>query len=167
MLPDLYWLDCLPERRLALMPRPRAGDWLEGEISGWRQLGLEVVVSLLEATEQRELGLQEEPRLCAAAGMEYLSHPIADRGLPTDHRAFAALIETLGHRLNSGLGVGVHCRAGIGRSALVVACLLGNQGVPPSAIFPAIRRARGVEVPDTTEQQAWALALLDARSPIR
>ena len=33
--------------RLAIMARPRAGDWLEDEISGWRAQGVEIVVSLL------------------------------------------------------------------------------------------------------------------------
>jgi hypothetical protein len=34
---------------LAIMARPRAGDWLDGEIAGWRAQGIGVIVSLLEA----------------------------------------------------------------------------------------------------------------------
>jgi hypothetical protein len=34
--------------RLAVATRPRAGDWLEDEASGWRQAGRDLVVSPLE-----------------------------------------------------------------------------------------------------------------------
>jgi len=42
--PDIYWI---PSRdgRLAIMPRPRAGEWLRDEIAAWRATGVTVVVS--------------------------------------------------------------------------------------------------------------------------
>jgi hypothetical protein len=36
---------------LAIMPRPRAGDWLEDEIDQWQREGLKIVVSLLGVTK--------------------------------------------------------------------------------------------------------------------
>src|SRR5262245_12397437 len=64
MRPSIYWLK-LPEAcRLAIMPRPRAGDWLLDEIAGWKSEGINVVVSLLEQHEVDELELQQEPRVC-------------------------------------------------------------------------------------------------------
>jgi len=44
------------------------------------------------------------------------------------------------------------CRAGIGRSGLVGACVLGLFGVVPDAPFAMLSRARGVAVPDTEAQ---------------
>ncbi len=152
---DVYWLRELGELRLAIMPRPRAGDWLEEEIAGWRAEGLETVVSLLESSEVEELGLGSEAALCAAQGMQYLSFPIQDRGVPVTHRAIAPLIQTLASQLRSKRAVGIHCRAGIGRSGLVAASLMSAFGIAPSDAFAMLSRARGVAVPDTEAQTSW------------
>ena len=48
MSPDLYWIVGPWRGRLAIAARPRGGDWLDDELSGWRQAGIDVVVSLLE-----------------------------------------------------------------------------------------------------------------------
>jgi hypothetical protein len=45
---------------MAIMARPRAGDWLESEVDEWKAAGIDVVVSLLERDEVVELGLQRE-----------------------------------------------------------------------------------------------------------
>ena len=44
---------------------------------------------------------------------------------------------------------------GIGRSALVAACLLKSQGIGVDEAFAMISRARGFSVPDTEEQREW------------
>jgi hypothetical protein len=44
--PDVYWLRELKEVRLALMPRPRSGEWLADEIDGWNRSGVQTVVSI-------------------------------------------------------------------------------------------------------------------------
>ena len=46
----------------------------------------------------------------------------------------------------------VHCRQGIGRSGLVAACLLVRKGISPGAAVEMVSAARGVSVPETTEQ---------------
>ena len=46
--------------RLAIVPRPRGGDWLDVEARGWRNLGFDCVVSLLERPEEAELQLEGE-----------------------------------------------------------------------------------------------------------
>jgi len=47
MRPQVYWINLPMAGRLAIMARPRAGDWLDDEISGWRVQGIDTVVSLL------------------------------------------------------------------------------------------------------------------------
>lgn len=54
---EMYPIADCPAGRLAIMPRPRAGDWLEDEAQSWRRQGLDVVVSLLEDNEVAELDL--------------------------------------------------------------------------------------------------------------
>jgi protein-tyrosine phosphatase len=153
--PDVYWVRELEEFRLAIMPRPRSGEWLADEISGWKSLGVQTVVSLLEPHEIAELALANEELLCTAADLRFLSFPIPDRGVPTNSAEFAKLVIEIEGRLRIGESVAIHCRAGIGRSGLLGACVLSVLGVRPELAFQMLSRARGVTVPDTECQTAW------------
>ena len=141
---------------LAIMPRPRAGDWLEEEIGQWQREGLSKIVSLLEPSEIAELDLGSEPAICARRGIDFLSFPIPDRGVPTSVAAFDTFLAPIVEQLRNGASVGVHCRAGIGRAGLTAACILVRAGIPYPLVFPAISRARRVKVPDTEQQESWA-----------
>jgi protein-tyrosine phosphatase len=158
----VYWIDRPLAGRLAIMARPRAGDWLEDEISGWRTEGVDVVLSLLEQEEVNELGLQQEAGLCREQGMEFLSFPIPDRGVPESLREAVTLARALAREIDRGKAVAIHCRAGIGRSSLVAACALVCLGVDPAAAFEAIGEARGVSVPDTVGQRDWVTNFRDS-----
>jgi protein-tyrosine phosphatase len=153
--PEIYWVKRVEPVRLALMARPRSGDWLPDEISGWRRAEVGTVVSLLEPHEVRELALSEEASLCEASGIEFLSFPIQDRGTPGSVRETAVLVDGIVSRLRNGTAVSVHCRAGIGRSGLIVGCVMLKLGVPFADIFPTLTQARGLPVPDTPGQLKW------------
>lgn len=140
---------------LAVMPRPRAGDWLEDEVGLWQREGLSTVVSLLEPAEVAELELGAEPSVCASRGIEFRSFPIPDRGVPVSAAAFDSFLAPLVKNLREGASLGVHCRAGIGRAGLTAACILVRAGIPYPLAFPAISRARRVKVPDTEQQELW------------
>ncbi len=141
--PDIYWLREIDGVRLAIMPRPRGGEWLADELVAMGSIGVETVVSLLEPREASELELSEEASLCMDARLEYLSFPIPDRGVPRDSRTFAELIAAVEQRLRSGRSVAVHCRAGIGRSGLVAACVLAAFGASPSDAFECSHAPEG------------------------
>lgn len=157
MTPETYWIP-ISVGRLAIMARPRAGEWLRDEIDGWRKVGIETVVSLLEASEVRELQLGDEVSCCEASGIEFISFPIRDRGVPTSTPNTRALIKGLASKLQAGSSVAIHCRAGIGRSSLIAACVLQTLGIKSDEAFEMISRARGVVVPDTDAQKAWVVA---------
>lgn len=167
MRAQLYWIDWPMAGRLAIMARPRAGDWLDDEISGWRAEGVEIVVSLLERDEVSELGLQREPVLCREQGMAFLSFPIPDRGVPDSLRDAVVLARRLVREINEGRAIAIHCRAGIGRSALMAACALVCLGAGPTMALEAIGRARGVSVPDTEGQVLWVSAFQEATAAAR
>src|SRR5438477_7668874 len=57
---DIYWIDRGGAGRLAIMARPRAGEWLEDEVAHWRAVGVDTVVCLLEPAEIAELALADE-----------------------------------------------------------------------------------------------------------
>jgi protein-tyrosine phosphatase len=137
------------------MARPRAGDWLFDEVMGWRVEGIDTVVSLLQADEVRDLGLEPEGDLCLDQLIDFISFPIPDRGVPSSIPDAKALIQSLAERVRDGRIVAVHCRAGIGRSSLVAACILVDLGIEPERGWVMIERARGLAVPDTEEQVRW------------
>ncbi len=144
--------------QLAILPRPRGGDWLEDEIRSWRNTEVEVVVSLLTPSEIDELGLSQELFYCESNQIEFWSFPIPDRSVPDSLKSAIALISRLDQVLGAGKHIGVHCRQGIGRSGLIAAALLTAAGIEPSAAWEAVRAARGCEVPDTDEQREWVSA---------
>lgn len=163
MLPDIYWVKELSPMRLGLMARPRSGDWLEDEIAGWRRAEVGTVVSLLEPHEVRELSLSREAALCGEEGIEFLNFPIRDRGTPDSVLHATTLIDSLVERLQNGVAVAVHCRAGIGRTGLITGGILAKLGVPLPRIFPTLTLTRGSAVPDTQGQIEWVEAFHRAR----
>jgi hypothetical protein len=82
MKSEIFWIPETREGRLAIMPRPRSGEWLENEIKAWRNAGVGMVISLLTNMEVMELELQDEHLICQANGIEYISYLIADRQVP-------------------------------------------------------------------------------------
>jgi protein-tyrosine phosphatase len=150
-----YWIEGQWKGRLAIVPRPRGGDWVADEVAAWRKSGIDVVVSLLTPDEVAEFDLHAEAGWCEAFGIEFISFPIPDRGVPVSPQAVAALVDKLDEALGAGRQIAVHCRQSVGRSALLAACLLVASGVEPEAAFARISAARGCSVPDTPEQVRW------------
>lgn len=87
--------------------------------------------------------------------VRFVSYPIADRGVPQSRDATVTLVQELERELESGKSVGIHCRQSIGRSALIVACVMVAAGKNPDQAFDVISAARGLPVPETNEQREW------------
>jgi protein-tyrosine phosphatase len=156
-----YWIEGPWPGRLGILPRPRGGDWLEGEVRAWRLAGIDAVVSTLTSDEIAELDLSEEAELCQANGVELIVFPVEDRGLPSSSAAAAELARRLEEKLAKGKTVTIHCRQGVGRSALIAACVLVAAGVEGDTAWAKVRTARGCPVPDTAEQRAWVVRLAE------
>src|SRR5262245_3651932 len=127
MRTNLFWIPGPWPGRLAIMPRPRGGDWLADEIQSWRR----------------------------ANGIEFISFPIVDRAVPTSMAAFRHLVTALADQLAAGKNIAIHCRQGIGRAALVAVCTLITSGIEWSAAIERVASARGCTVPETPEQVHW------------
>ncbi|MCB9895814.1 MAG: dual specificity protein phosphatase family protein [Planctomycetes bacterium] len=149
MKADVYWV--IPQR-LAILPKPRGGEWLDDEIASYAAQGLQVLLTLLEPPEEIELGLVDEVVLAEKHGLDFMRYSIPDRGVPKSATLFAEVIRDLA---DSGKAVGVHCRSGIGRSGLATAAILLRLGHELEPAWKAITDSRRVEVPDTPEQRAW------------
>ena len=157
MRADIYWIADIPSGRLAILGRPRSGDWLSDEIADWKAAGLTDIVSLLEDHEIRELDLAREAELAERAGLSFERFPIPDRGVPGSSEAAHVLWARLEARIRSGHSVGIHCRASIGRAGLVAVGVLLRLGVPEGVAWQRASKARGRPVPDTDEQRSWVV----------
>jgi protein-tyrosine phosphatase len=155
MQPEIYWIPSPWKGRLAVLPRPQGGDCLEDEINGFREAGVDVMVSALEEPEEAMLELSEESELCQAQGIEFISFPIPDGTAPTSEKPVGELVRLLETRLAAGKNVAIHCRAGIGRCIVLAACTLALAGVEPEDAFQKIQQARGCHVPDKKEQEEF------------
>jgi protein-tyrosine phosphatase len=155
MQAELYWICKVGEGRLGVMPRPRGGDWLFDELCSLRELGVDVLISLLEAHEVDEVDLGEEENACKANEIAFISFPIPDRCVPESTQAVRVLADSVLAKVRSGLNVAIHCRAGIGRSSLIAATVLKLSGISVDDAFQKIASARGCAVPDTPEQRKW------------
>jgi protein-tyrosine phosphatase len=153
--PTIYWIPDVPTGRLAIVPRPRGGDWLEDEVTSLRLAGVDALVCLLTLDELRELDLVREAECCTAVGIQWISFAIPDRSVPDSAREARSVVKRLTKLLDEGQAVAIHCRQSVGRSALVAACVLTALGEAPEAAFESIARARGRPVLDTAEQRAW------------
>lgn len=152
---DLYWVDGPWPGKLALAARPRGGDWLQDELSAWKQAGVSTVLSLLTSDEERELGVANEASEAKALGISFLSFPIPDLQVPSSRTALGKMLETIDRELAAGKNVLVHCRQGIGRTGLVAACLLLMKGIDSETAIRRVSDARGGRIPETVEQRRW------------
>ena len=151
----VYWIDATDVGRIGMMPRPRGGDWLEDEIRSLAAQKVDVIVSLLTEEEVLELELAMERELCTKNGIEFLPFPINDREVPPLDTDLKDFIRSLQDRASKGKSIIIHCRAGIGRSAIVAACLMVSPSRPAEQVMSLISRSRGFSVPDTNEQLEW------------
>jgi protein-tyrosine phosphatase len=142
--------------RLAIVLRPRGGQFLRSELMKFKEAGIKILVSLMEPKEAVVFGLAEEPEIAEELGLMFLPFPIRDHTVPRDLVPFHGFVQDLAERLKAGRAVGIHCQGSIGRAAVTAACTLIHLGWKPSVALAAIQEARGCPV-DTQEQEEWIL----------
>lgn len=152
----IYWLEQFPNgARLGIMARPRGNDWLESEILHLKQQQVKVLVSLLEPHEVKELALRKEESYCTQHNITYINFPIKDRSIPENNLGTTSFMNTLVAEIDAGHAVCIHCRMGIGRSSLIAGGVMLLKGHPFKGLWDKISAARGLKVPDTSEQEKW------------
>ena len=158
MRTEIYWIETSTPGRLAIMPRPRGGDWLADEVESWRFAGVDIVLSLLTPGETADLDLLHEGSLCEAHGIQFLAFPIEDRSVPSSKEATLKLLAELATRLAEGKNIAIHCRQGLGRAPLIAIGVLVLAGLDSQAAKKRVGAARGCPVPETAEQDRWITA---------
>jgi protein-tyrosine phosphatase len=153
--PGVFHVHFVGAASLSIVLRPRGGDWLQDDMHTLNRVGVNVLASMLTPEEEEELELGTEEACCSKAGMDYLSVPIADLGVPTDSATFEDAVRKVVAALQQGQSVAVHCRMSIGRSAMLTCASLVALGFPIDKAISTVSRARGLKVPETPQQRQW------------
>lgn len=95
------------------------------------------IAAFIDLTQPGELASYEAE---LPAGVDYLRKPIRDHGLPEERSGMAAILESLRQALDSPHPVYLHCRAGIGRTGMVVGCFLVEQGLGGEGALAELNR---------------------------
>jgi len=163
MKATLYPITAAAPNRFAIVACPRGGDWLFDELRALASEGIDVLVSMLTEEEANGLDLQRESEECGVLAISFVNLPIPDRSVPSDRNDFLQHVEQLAEMVRKGRFVGVHCRASIGRSSILVVSVLMRLGWKAEDAFHAVESARGCSIPDTSEQREWVLANIASR----
>lgn len=146
------------------------GRWLAGEYPGAPDaaatrervaalagLGIDAIVDLtLEGELPSYLDALPE-------GVRHVRLPIIDHGVPDDPSRMHEVLGQIEHWLGQGRCVYLHCRAGIGRTGMVVGCHLASTGRTGDAalddldrLWSKSARARSwPSIPETAEQRDY------------
>lgn len=130
---------------------PPSRDKVTGGVRAWRDAGVDLVVSLIEDWEvpRRAPGLFEA---IARDGLDLRRFPIADFGVPADVPAFGRLLDEVGRRLAQRESVLVHCNAGLGRTAVVLASILKVHGLVADPVAELRRLYRPTAMQDPFQE---------------
>jgi hypothetical protein len=115
------------------------------------------ITSFVDLTEEGE---RPPYRHLLADHADYLRSPIVDSSVPNNVSQTQEILATVRAALASNKGLYVHCRAGIGRTGLIVGCFLADEDSNGKSALKTLnqlwlqseRAAAWPRVPQTAEQ---------------
>jgi Protein-tyrosine phosphatase len=150
--PNTYWV--FPDRLLAGEHPAGFGQEVRGRLERLHLAGID---SFFDLTEEGEEPAYDR---LLPANAEYQRVPIGDHGVPLNVKQTRELLAAVRDAFMRQRRVYLHCRAGIGRTGLIVGCLLAEEiGDGKKALkklnklWPqSARAAQWPRVPQTSEQ---------------
>jgi hypothetical protein len=118
-LPNSYWV--IPGRLLA-GEYPIRGDYSDARtrLARFREAGINYFIDLTEKGEMPQY------RHLLPVYTRYQNSPIADTSVPASAAQVSDLLTDIRAAVEAKRCIYVHCRAGIGRTGLIVGCYLAN-----------------------------------------
>jgi len=157
-LAESYWV--VPDRLLAgKYPGGKTPKEAERRLAAFLEAGFDTFIDLTEAGELPPYDIY------LPGSVRYVRKPIPDHGVPLAREHMAEVQAVIDAALAGGRRAYVHCRAGIGRTSLAVACHLIEHGLSPDAALIRLnelwldneRSKSWPDVPETDEQRDYIL----------
>lgn len=136
-------------------PNAMSGAWnrsLDKDLDKIKKQGYDVVVSLIEDHEFKELQVTELQEVTESFDMQWIWAPIADAGIP-DGQAYEGLNSVV-DLLESDQSVFVHCKGGLGRAGTVTAWALTHFERTSESAINEVRSVRKGAI-ENRQQQEW------------
>lgn len=115
------------------------------ELQWLRRQGIEVLISLTEMPPPR-VWINE-------AGLMQVHVPVPDMTAPTLEQ-LEQIVGTIRKAQAAGLGVAIHCTAGLGRTGTALAAYLVAEGMTPEAAISHVRQLRPQSIETAEQEQA-------------
>lgn len=133
---------------IGMMPCPGRSDSILAEVSKLKDLGVDVVVSLMQDQEFPDLaGFSEVMR---SSAIEWIRLPVMPNSIPDEASDWKSVRFILIDRIANGMFVAIHCWGGLGRTGMIAADLLTALSYEPSEAITLVRDVR----PGTIESEA-------------
>jgi hypothetical protein len=132
-LPNTYWV--VPGRMLA-GEHPAGADptATRARLTRLHEAGVDTFVDLTEKGEMPSY------RDLLPRGTQYVHSAIVDTRVPNTIAQTREVLTAIQTALDGGQCVYIHCRAGIGRTGLIVGCFLANQEANGAAALKILNR---------------------------
>jgi ADP-ribosyl-[dinitrogen reductase] hydrolase len=160
-LPNSYWI--VPGKLLAgEYPGGATVEATRERLSRLLAAGVNCFIDLTGSGEIAAYAAALPPNV------RYVRNSLPDHGIPAEPGQMREILGCLQDALHEGRVVYLHCRAGIGRTAMVVGCLLAERGLSGHEALAELNRlwqqsaraAKWPVVPETAEQSdfiaGWA-----------
>ncbi|MGX6604113.1 hypothetical protein ACWKSP_18540 [Micromonosporaceae bacterium Da 78-11] len=138
--------------QLATLAHPRGEPWSADQLGALARAGVDVIVSALTSSEQQRLGFGGTAATAASVGVEFISFPVEEGGIPrAEATKVVGLATWMAANVRAGRFVVTQSFGGIGRSTLLACTTLTLLGIAPG---DALRRVTA-GVPDEPVQRDW------------
>ena len=165
-LPNSYWV--VPGRLLAgEYPATSILAETDERIERLLQAGIDTFVDLTAPGELPPY----HPNL--PLSIEYERRPVKDHGVPDNFQQMDEIVDVIADAMRRRRAVYVHCRAGIGRTGMTIACVLADGGLSAQAALEKLnllwtQSARSFDyaaIPETAQQAEFVHDWVKFRRP--